>query len=297
MKIIQTITISNLNESMRLSSFCERHIDYFESKKSVKKAVSNGSVLLNNLPKKGGAWLQVGDIITVIDLENTPPKTYELEIPVIYEDEHLAVVNKPPGLTVSGNQFKTLYNALSYNLEESSLPNALRWPLPVHRLDNQTSGLVIIAKTKTSRIALGDLFEKKLIHKAYRAIASGKFTDVKEGTFEGLIDSKNAITKYKIISESRSLKNDWLTLVELYPLTGRTHQLRKHLSQNGTPILGDKLYANETIKHKGLFLCACQLNFTHPSSGEMMNISIPMPSKFQKRLNSEQSRWEQYHTP
>ncbi|MFK8046713.1 MAG: pseudouridine synthase [Crocinitomicaceae bacterium] len=296
MKILHEIVIEKSISDIRLHEYCEQFIDFFESRKSVKKAIKKSCVLLNNTALKGGAWVKKGDKITIIDLENTPPKTYELGYPIVFEDDYLAIINKPAGLIVSGNQFKTLANSLMYNLQPSKQPNALAWPLPVHRIDSQTSGLIIAAKTKTARIALGNMFEHKTIEKVYKAIVMGKVDKarIEVGNFSDSIDEKAAYTEFKVLSESRSLKNDWLSLLELKPKTGRTHQLRIHLSQNGTPILGDKLYSTSTIKHKGLFLCACQLRFIHPITKKIIKVSINLPRKFEKRLKSEQKRWDNY---
>ena len=297
MKIIQSITISELKKPLRLNTYCETNVDYFESRKSVKKAISKGAVLLNDQVQHGGTWLKQGDIITILDLEDTPPKTYNLHIDVIYEDDHIAIVNKPPGLKVSGNQFKTLVNALSFNLKSSGQFNALPWPLPVHRLDSQTSGLMIIAKTKTSRIKLGDMFESHLIHKTYHAIAMGRLKEQvkKVSYFDKPINDKPSKSKFQVISETRSLKNEWLTFIKLNPETGRTHQLRIHLANAGTPILGDQLYSESTIRQKGLFLSATELSFKHPISEKPLHFSIQCPTKFEKRLLSEQRRWDKYH--
>lgn len=297
MKVIKTIPVLELPEPTRLNTYCENYIDFFESRKSVKKMISKGAVKVNNLVVSGGYWLKTGDEISIIDLENTPPKSYHLKIEVIYEDDHLAIVSKPAGLMVSGNQFKTLANSLSYNLTISPLPNRLPWPLPVHRLDSQTSGLVICAKTKTARIALGNLFEKRQIEKTYFALCMGKLNDTLKGKgfFDQHINNKQAETQFQVISESRSLKNEWLTLVKLYPKTGRTHQLRIHLSVNNTPILGDKVYAEKTIKQKGLFLTAVGLKFNHPITGKYIEVSTPLPDKFKRRIENEDRRWYKYN--
>lgn len=293
MKVLQKITVTELQEPIRLNTYCEHHVDYFESRKSVKKGIARGEVLLNENQLPGGTWLKNGDVITIIDLENKPPKPYHLVIPVVYEDNYIAVVHKPAGLTVSGNQFKTLYNALGYNLKTSLESNALNWPLPTHRIDNQTQGLVLIAKTKTARIALGDMFENNEIFKTYYAIVMGQLTEKykKHGIIKSAVDSKEAETLIEEIAAARSLKNNWLTLLKVSPKTGRTHQIRKHLSEIGNPILGDKLYGGKTIKHKGLFLCASTLAFIHPITEESMHVSIPIPKKFLRRIESEHKRW------
>ncbi|MDX1349592.1 MAG: RluA family pseudouridine synthase [Putridiphycobacter sp.] len=297
MKIISTHQIQELKDPMRLNTYCEQVIDFFESRKSVKKAIKRGEVLLNQSVKNGGTWLKTGDIIQIIDLENRGPKPYELAVPVVYEDDHIAIVNKPAGLTVSGNQYKTLYNTLAYNLTPSRLSNRLPHPLPTHRLDNQTSGLVLIAKSKSARISLGNMFTEKKIHKSYHAIAMGRLPTKEHttGVIRADIDGKKALTKFIVLSETRSLKNNWLSLVKLSPITGRTHQIRKHLLSVGTPILGDKLYAAKTIRNKGLFLCATDLTFKHPATNEPLHISIDLPAKFKKRLEGEHKRWAQYN--
>jgi RluA family pseudouridine synthase len=264
----------------------------------VKKAIKRGEVLLNRSVAHGGTWLKTGDIIQILDLENKIPKSYELDIPIVFEDNHIAVVNKPAGLIVSGNQFKTLYNTLAHNLTPSTAPNKLPYPLPTHRLDNQTQGLVLIAKTKSARIRLGEMFAQKEIFKRYHAIIMGRIPQEKQaiGIIAQDIDGKKAITELSVISETRSLKNNWLSLVSVSPKTGRTHQIRKHLMSLGTPILGDKLYSEKTIRNKGLFLCATDLIFNHPATNLPLNISIDLPLKFKKRLDSELKRWERYNS-
>ncbi|MFD1552202.1 RluA family pseudouridine synthase [Putridiphycobacter roseus] len=294
MQIIEQIKITTLQEAIRLNTYCEKYVSFFQSRKSVKKGIKNGAVLLNGQKVPGGTWLKIGDEIMILDLIQSPPKTYHLDIPVIYEDNHLAIVNKPAGLTVSGNQFKTLANTLRYNLIPTVEKHALSWPLPTHRIDNQTSGLVIIAKTKPARIKIGQLFEEKKIEKTYHALAMGRL-ETKEGWFDSAIENKNAATAFQVISEVKSLKNEYLTLVKLKPITGRTHQIRIHLSRNNTPILGDKLYSEETIQQKGLFLCANKVIFNHPITNELLNIEVPLPLKFNTRMKNEQRRWQNYH--
>ncbi len=294
MRVLQQFIVPELKAPSRLNDYCVDNVDYFKSKKSVKKALKKGEVRLNEKVVHGGTWLKTGDRISIIDLELTPPKAYHLKLDVVFEDDSLAVINKPAGLTVSGNQFKTLANALLFNLNECPLDDRLPWPLPVHRLDNQTSGLILIAKTKSSRISLGRQFENRTVKKTYFALAMGKIEG--KGHFTDDIDEKKAKTEFESVKIVPSLKNKWLTLVKLSPETGRTHQLRIHLSGNNTAILGDKLYSNgSTVKHKGLFLAACALEFIHPLTNESVKINIPLPNKFDKRMENEEKRWLKYH--
>ena len=282
MKLIESIDITQINDPIRLNTYCETHVTYFKSRKSVKKGIKNGEVRLNDQIVHGGTWLKTGDIISILDLEYTPPKTYNLSLEIVFEDEYLAIINKPAGLTVSGNQFKTLANALSYNLKPSLINDRLPWPLPVHRLDNQTSGLIIVAKTKLARVILGQMFANKTIKKTYHALIMGTINQ--NGILATQIEQKEATTVYERIETVKSLKNENISMVRLFPKTGRTHQIRIHLATNGTPILGDKLYSKSTLKHKGLFLTASGLNFNHPISNLPIIIEVPIPNKFTTRL-------------
>jgi len=227
----------------------------------------------------------------LVDLELTPPKAYHLSLEIIHEDDDIAVILKPAGINVSGNQFKTIQNALLYNLKESTKADKLPWPLPVHRLDNQTSGLLIIAKTKTSRIRLGRAFEKREIQKKYHALVIGNLEE--NGTINTPIENKSSTSHFSKIATVPSLKNTFLSLVELAPVTGRTHQLRIHCAAIGFPILGDKIYGEEgmVLKHKGLFLSAVSLEFSHPIDGHKISLQIPTPLKFIRRMENEKRRF------
>jgi 23S rRNA pseudouridine1911/1915/1917 synthase len=210
---------------------------------------------------------------------------------IIFEDEHLAVIFKPAGISVSGNLFKTIQNALLYNIKISKEPDALDWPLPVHRLDNQTSGLLLIAKTKLARVKLGQAFESKTILKKYQAVIIGKTNN--SGEINTDVDDKSSQSHYKLIDSVPSLKNEFLSLIELEPKTGRTHQLRIHCASINHPILGDKLYGDEgmILKNKGLFLCATTISFNHPYSLQDLTFSTPTPHKFLKRMDNEKRRF------
>lgn len=283
--------LNSLGVTERFNTYCEKYLTIIPSRKGIKKAIKKGELLLNGEIVEGGRWLKEGDIITQVSLELTPPKTYHKKLVVCFEDEDLAVIIKPAGINVSGNQFKTVQNALQYNLRTSTKQDALPWPLPVHRIDNQTSGLLIIAKTRTSRVRLGQAFENKTIQKKYHAVVIGKTAHA--GRILVPIEHKKSLSTYRTIKTAPSLKNEFLSLVELIPKTGRTHQLRIHCAHMGHPILGDKLYGKTDLilKHKGLFLCATTLKFDHPISQEKLNFSIPAPKKFETRMNNEARRF------
>lgn len=295
MLLIEKHTVPNDIKDVRLSDYCGGIFRQIPSRKGMKKAIDRGEVLVNGTVAGTGKFIATSDVISLMDLQNTPPKPYELKIPVVYEDEHFAVLNKPAGLVTSGNQFKTLQNCLEANLTTSKEADALKFPQVVHRLDGPTSGLVIAAKTSQALIALSRMFEEKKITKGYAAIVIGE-TD-KHGKIDEALEGKESLTHFERTHIYPSLRNTHLSLLALSPKTGRTHQLRKHLSGIGHPIFGDKLYGKEgeIYQGKGLFLAAVSLNFTHPITQKNCLITIELPHKFTSLLEREERRWEKYN--
>ncbi len=292
MKIIESHTVPPNTPPARFSDYVNGLFQSLPSRKGARKAIEKGAVLLDGKPAETGRFIRPGQRIEVVELITKPRKILELKLPVIYEDDHLAVINKPGGIAVSGNFFRTVENALPHNLQPSPLLDAYQYPRPVHRLDSPTSGLLIIAKTVTASLHFNTLFEQKNIQKRYQAVAIGKLPE--NGIINFPIEEKDALTKYEHVRIVPSLKNKFLTLVNLFPQTGRTHQLRIHLSQSGYPILGDKLYGRENMifKGKGLFLCAVELSFQHPTTHKTTNLSIHPPNKFNLLMQREKRRWE-----
>jgi 23S rRNA pseudouridine1911/1915/1917 synthase len=182
---------------------------------------------------------------------------------------------------VSGNSFKTIANALTQNIQQSNLPDATR-PQPVHRLDYPTTGILLAGKTNSSIRALNKLFEDKEIKKTYYATTIGEMND--QGTITSEIDGKTSQSGYKLCESVLSKRFVKLNLVELTPQTGRRHQLRKHLSSIGNPILGDKEYGIERLilNGKGLYLHAYSLRFIHPFTNKEVFIKDELPQRFKK---------------
>lgn len=241
-----------------------------------------------------GTWINYGQVLELIE-DKIPKKVYELNLDVVYEDEFMAVINKPAGVSVSGNSFKNILNALPFNLEMSSQPDTLTIPTPIHRLDNLTSGLLLIAKTKTAQIELGRGFANKTIQKKYCAIVHGKIHT--NQIISSPVDEKEAETSFEIFRVVKSLKYKELSCLKVYPKTGRTHQIRIHLASIGHPILGDKLYGDPESMHngKGLFLCSSEIKFLHPKTFEPMVFKIDVPAKFHSLLSREKRRWNTYN--
>ncbi|NME66891.1 RluA family pseudouridine synthase [Flammeovirga aprica] len=294
--ILEKIQIpDNLDQKERFFDFILRNSQYVTSRNGLKKALKAQRVICEGQILKGAEWIVPGQEIVIYTEEAKVPKIFELKLDVIFEDEDLAVVYKPSGIPVSGNQFKTIENALLSNISQSNLTDTMPWPKPCHRLDAPTSGLLLIAKTRLARVKLGQQFEDKTIKKKYHAVAMGSFKE-KEGDIKHDLEGKPCHSSYKVVKEIPSLRSEALTLVELEPHTGRTHQLRKHLAMIGHPIVGDKEYGEDgnTLKGKGLFLSSTAISFVHPRTEERNEFSVAYPSKFETLLERETKMWEKY---
>lgn len=279
-------------KKQRLSEYCRNIFAELPSRKSVKKAILAGRLLLNGKIGQTGDWVLPGAQIDLLAPAPKNGKIYEQTLEVVLENEHFAIVNKPGGLPVSGSQFRTLVNMLPYNLSPSGEKDVLSAPYPLHRLDSPTVGLVLVAKTASAQLQIGKLFAKRQIKKTYQAIVCGKIDTA--GIIEFPVAGKAAKSSFARIQYGRSLRNEYLSWVRLHPETGRTHQLRIHLAGLGHPIMGDQLYGEEgkIFKGKGLFLAATGLRFQHPFHDEVVDVQIAPPAKFEKLLEREQMMWE-----
>ena len=294
MIILASHIVLKVNLNQRLSDYLIGIFEEIPTRKGIKKAILKHQVYVNDEVASTAFWVKIGDKVDLVEKQSAPPKDFDLQLEIPFEDDFLAVVVKPSGIPVSGNLFKTLYNALGDNLKRSTQIDQLRWPLPIHRLDSATSGLVIIAKTHSVRVELGKMLENKTIQKRYRAILQGTLTG--SGKIDTNIGEKKALTTYEVVENIATLNNTSLTLVDLYPISGRTHQLRIHASSLGNPIVGDKLYQNGMAMKtdKGLFLCAVEVQFTHPVTKVKMKVEIPQPPKFDSYLSREKRRVQHY---
>ena len=296
-KILESHIIKEVEANERFSEYARRNIKFIDTRNGIYKAIKRGELLLEGEIAETGRFVKDGQLIELVDSgEKRKGKVFRLKLDIIFEDEYLAIINKPAGFEVMGKKYKTIENSLLYNLELSSQVDALPNPKPVHRLDFPTSGLLLIAKTQSALIKLSKMFENKTISKTYEALAIGKIEEIK-GIFNSPIEEREAISGYEVIKSYNSLKSKTLTHLKLFPRTGRTHQLRIHLSRNNTPILGDKKYGIEgmILKDKGLFLSAVELNFIHPFSKKKMNMKISHPDKFDTYIAREIRRWEKYN--
>lgn len=280
MKIIETHIVPTTPEKIRLQEYAVSIFTSIQTRSGIKKAIKKGLIHLNGQKTTTAAWIEKGQKIDLLRSYSENKKIFKLTFEVLFEDEHIAVVHKPAGFPTSGNYFKTIENALPYNLKNSEAIDSLAYSLPAHRLDNPTSGILLCSKTRNSLVQLQEDFAKRKIQKTYYAIVQGEISNELKLDFE--IDQKTSVTLLKPL-ECYQINEHRYTLVELKPLTGRTHQIRIHLSKNDTPIVGDKIYGNEErnfFRNKSLYLYAGKITFHHPVSGKLMEFQLPLPKRF-----------------
>jgi len=280
--LIETYTVAKTIDKLRLSDFSAGTFTSIISRKGFKNAIKKGLVQIDGKIGFTGDYILGGEIITIYkDKETNYKPKIQIAIEVLFEDDYLAIVNKPAGIVVSGNKKWTLENALQGNLKASSQIDATH-PEPIHRLDYPTSGAVLIGKTASVVQAANKLFEDRKIKKTYIAVTIKEMPS--QGVLTSEIDNKSAKTIYKVVQTIPSPNYGFLNLVELKPHTGRKHQLRKHMSAIGNPIFGDLLYGLEgfTLKGKGLYLHAQSLKFKHPVTRENIYVEVERPKKFGK---------------
>ena len=282
MTIQETHIVPTLSGPIRLSDYTADIFTIIPSRKGMKKAIRKELVLVNGNIAATATVLNGGETIALLKDEQKPTVTLNLTLRVIFEDEHLAVIYKPGGIEVSGNKKHTVVNALSQSLQPSNETDALPAPIPAHRLDYATSGLLLIGKTRSCLTALNQLFEHKNIQKTYHALCMGNMPE--KGIIDTPVFDKPAHTEFEVIDSKVLEKYPTINLVQLHPSTGRKHQLRVHLKQLGFPIVGDQTYGNPTTdpKVKGLHLHASSLEFSHPITNISLQFTEALPKRFKR---------------
>lgn len=260
--------------------------------------IKEGKILVNGQVKKAKYTVKEGDVISY-EVPQVEEVTYEAEdipLEIVYQDADVAVVNKPQGMVVhpsAGHTSGTLVNALMYHIKDLSGINGELRPGIVHRIDKDTSGLLMVAKNDAAHVALADELKAKKSLRKYWAIVHGNLPNDR-GVIEAPIGrcdkdrkkqavtakGKPALTRFHVLERF----GDY-SLVELQLETGRTHQIRVHMAYIGHPVAGDEVYGpRKTLKGHGQFLHAKTLGFTHPRTGEVKEFSVEVPEIFQKTL-------------
>ena len=293
--------IAEIEEQKRIDAYLSEKTEY--SRTAIQRLIDEDKIKVNGKKEKSSYKVQNGD---KIEIEEEPAKEIELkaqDIPleILYEDNDIIVVNKPKGMVVhpaNGNPDGTLVNAIMSICKESlsGIGGEIR-PGIVHRLDKNTSGAIIIAKNDKAHIALSDELKNHEIKKTYIALVRGIVREnnatinmpiarSKKDRKKMDVDKngKEAITHFKVIKRYQDF-----TLLEINIETGRTHQIRVHLSHIGYPIIGDDVYSNGKNKWniEGQCLHAKCLDFKHPITGKELHIEAPIPEYFEKILELE----------
>ncbi|HGF1449308.1 TPA: RluA family pseudouridine synthase [Streptococcus suis] len=268
------------------------------SRSVANEQIKAGLVLVNGQAKKAKYSVQAGDVISyqVPEVEEIDYVAEDIPLEIVYQDTDVAVVNKPQGMVVhpsAGHTSGTLVNALLYHVKDLSGINGVLRPGIVHRIDKDTSGLLMIAKNDEAHTKLAaELKEKKSLRK-YLAIVHGNLPNDR-GMIEAPIGrsekdrkkqavtakGKEAVTRFQVLERF----GDY-SLVELTLETGRTHQIRVHMAYIGHPVAGDEAYGpRKTLKGHGQFLHAQTLGFTHPRTGELVEFTAEAPAIFKETL-------------
>ena len=307
-----TISVSSSDELIRLDAFLSSRLIQF-SRSKIQKLISEGSITVNDKTVKKNLKLSFGDTIKVDTTKFESLEVYDLKkwnypLEVIYEDNDFAIINKPFGVIshpTSSNKDQTLVNILLNTFEDklSSHPDPLR-PGIVHRLDKDTTGVMIIPFNEYAHWKIADQFKNRTIKKEYIALTWGEWTE-DEGVIENKLSrSKKNPLKYQSSMEGRAAtskfklinKGKYFSAINFFPKTGRTHQIRIHCSEKGYPIIGDELYGggwkklneylpevrkkinNNISIQNGHYLHASSINFLHPKKEKKL-IFKAQPSK------------------
>lgn len=277
---------------MRLDEYIKTKYDMSRSK--AQKLNDDNLILVNGEHKNNSYIVEDKDVIELIENKEYVPSKFKGEnipLDIVYEDEDIVIINKASGMVVhpaSGNYENTLVNALiyRYNLDDTNVRSGI-----VHRIDKDTSGLVIVAKNDKTLELLTEMFKNKEIKKTYLAIVDGVINN-KSGTINAPItrdvkdrkkmmvgkDGKNSITHFYVL---KTFKNN--TYLSLNLETGRTHQIRVHMAYIGHPITNDKVYGKENTSF-GQYLHASKLEFVHPITKKEIKVESELPEEFQEKL-------------
>lgn len=287
-----TFTVNNGNTGLRLDRYLVGHFPKSTSRTYLQKLIRQNKILVNGAPRKSHYKIEAGDFIEVEipKPEKATIKGENIPLNIIFEDERLIVVDKPAGMVVHpalGNYSGTLVNALLYHTDKLSASGDGR-PGIVHRLDKDTSGLLIVAKDEMAHSFLARQFDKRTTDKRYITVVEG-VVQLDNGIIEYPIgrhprdrkkmsvkfsEAKSAVTRYKVLERFKDK-----TLLEIKPETGRTHQIRVHMAYIGHPVAGDKTYG---IKKKDVpiarqALHAAEISFLHPTTKERVRFKSPLP--------------------
>ncbi len=287
------------NHLERLDKYLANNTDY--SRSLISKMLEKELITVNNKLEKASYKVRENDCIELPDNYSEEPDVMpvKMDLDIIYEDNDIMIINKPSGLVVhpgSGNYDNTLVNGLMYYTKSLSNLNGEERPGIVHRIDKDTSGLIVVAKNNKSHEILSQFFQNhQNIKREYIALIVGEFphetatidapigrdeSDRKKMTVTDK-NSKSAVTNLKVLKRYKGY-----TLVSLILETGRTHQIRVHMKYIGYPVFNDPVYTNKKCSEFGQFLHSYRIEMVHPITKERLEFTAPLPSEFQKFLDT-----------
>ncbi len=285
----------------RLDNFVSENLED-QTRSQIQRYIKDGNILINNnVAEKTGSKLTKGDVVDITIPDEKPIEAIPQDIPldVIYEDDDVLVVNKPQGMVVhpaAGHPDHTLVNAILYHSKIND--NDILRPGIVHRIDKDTSGLLMVAKDDLAKQSLMKQLKDKTNLREYLAIVHGNFKETNGKINAPIGRSKKDRKKQAVIDDGRSAVThftvleqfDGYSLLKLKLETGRTHQIRVHMKYIGHPVAGDPLYGpKNTLQGHGQFLHAQTLGFEHPRTHKWLEFSVEPPRIFQETLNKLRS--------
>ncbi|MGG5331505.1 RluA family pseudouridine synthase [Enterococcus sp. AZ163] len=284
-------------ESGRIDKVLNERLKEY-SRSQIQQWIKDGQVSVDDQPIKANYKVSKGDqiLIRIPEPEELELIAEDLQLDIVYEDEDVVVINKPQGMVVhpsAGHSHGTLVNGLLHQIKDLSSINDVVRPGIVHRIDKDTSGLLMVAKNDQAHEALAKQLKDKTSLRKYVALVHGEIPHEKgrieapigrskvDRKMQAVIEGgKEAVTHFEVLERFTDF-----TLIELQLETGRTHQIRVHMQYIGYPVAGDPLYGpKKTLKGNGQFLHAKLLGFTHPKTGENLVFEAPLPEIFQKTL-------------
>lgn len=292
--------VNQTDAGARLDTYLAgRFPDFTRSR--IKNLIDDGFATINGKAAKAGQKLVTGDAVelTVPELTDVEARPEAIPLTIVYEDASLLVINKPRGLVVhpaAGNEQGTLVNALlNHCTDLSGIAGELK-PGIVHRLDKDTTGLLVVAKNDKAHLSLSKQIGEKSAKRIYLTLVEGNITEDSGRVDAPLGRSKVDRKKIAVVADGRQAATQYyvlerfgdLTLVECHLETGRTHQIRVHMKHIGHPVVGDPVYGirRQRFTLDGQLLHAARLEFTHPETGERMKFEAPLPKDFREVLET-----------
>lgn len=297
-----TITVDEELKGQRLDKALLPMTEF--SRTRFQQLIDDGFVTVNEEPVKSNYKLRLNDevVIEVPDAVEYKVEPVKMDLDIRYEDDDVIVINKPRGLIVHptlSTTEPTLVNGVLYHCHDLSGINGVMRPGVVHRIDKDTTGLILMAKNDKAHMSLSQQLQDKTMSRKYYALVSGVIQH-DTGTIDAPIgrdpkdrqkmavtdkNSKDAVTRFRVLE--RFSKN---TLIECSLMTGRTHQIRVHMEYIGFPVVNDTKYAPKRQRGNGQLLHAHELTFVHPTTGKKITVSAPLPQDFEDYLNMLRER-------